>query len=63
VANRRNPPRLTERFELKLPAQLPAAITSAAERKFTTDCEYVRQAIVTALRADGIDPSLPKKAA
>lgn len=63
MADPRHPPRLTERFELKLPAQLPAAITCAAERKFTTDAEWVRQAIVNQLRADGIDPMSSRQAA
>ncbi len=37
--------------------QLRAAVTRAAERRYQSASEFVRQATVEALRADGIEPT------
>jgi len=36
------------------PEKLPEALAAAATRKFTTPSEYVRQAIIERLKADGL---------
>jgi hypothetical protein len=42
-------------FKTRLPPSLAAAVGRAADAKLTTVSEYVRQALLTALRADGIE--------
>ena len=48
--------RFPSRIEIRAPESLPHALATAADRGMTTVSEYARQAIITQLRADGIDP-------
>ena len=42
-------------LQFRAPEKLPDAITAAADKKFTTASEYVRQAIIKELKADGFE--------
>jgi hypothetical protein len=42
-------------LHIRAPEKLPTAIAAAANRKMTTSSEYVRQAIIERLKADGLD--------
>jgi hypothetical protein len=43
-------------LQVRTPPQLSAALRIAAGRDLQTVSEYVRQAVIERLRADGIDP-------
>jgi hypothetical protein len=47
--------RYPRKLSLRVPPQLPAAVEAAARRQFTSPAEYLRRAVLQALRADGID--------
>jgi hypothetical protein len=49
------PVRFPAFLRVRAPAELPTALQVAATRKFTTPSEYVRQAILSRLKADGLD--------
>jgi hypothetical protein len=49
------PVRFSSYLRIRTPEKLPAAIAAAAERKLTTSSEYVRQAVIERLKADGIE--------
>jgi hypothetical protein len=42
------------RMALRVPGELIAAVEEVAGARFTTPSQYVRQAILAALRADGV---------
>ena len=42
-------------IQFRAPKQLPDVIVAAADKKFTTASEYVRQAIIKELKADGFE--------
>ena len=42
------------RLTLRVPQGLPQAIDAAARRGLTSPSEYVRRAVVNALKADGV---------
>jgi hypothetical protein len=41
--------------QFRAPEKLPEVIAAAAEKKLTTASEYVRQAIIKELKADGFE--------
>jgi hypothetical protein len=43
------------RLTLRVPRGLPQAIDAAARRGLTSPSEYVRRAVLNALKADGLD--------
>jgi len=49
------PVRFPSFLRIRTPERLPGAIAAAADRKMTTASEYVRQAIIERLKADGLD--------
>jgi hypothetical protein len=42
-------------IQFRAPKKLPDVIAAAARKKFTTTSEYVRQAVIKELKADGLD--------
>ena len=46
-------------LRIRMPERLPAALDEAAAQRQTTRSEFVRQALIDRLRADGIDPCGP----
>jgi len=42
-------------IQVRAPERLPDIIAAAADKKFTTASEYVRQAIIKELKADGFE--------
>ncbi len=46
--------RFDDRVAVRLPASIPQAVKRAAARRGQKDSEYVRAALVSALKADGI---------
>jgi predicted HicB family RNase H-like nuclease len=51
---REAPVRFPERFRLRAPRGLSAALELAAERHHTSPSEYARQALLKGLEADGL---------
>jgi predicted HicB family RNase H-like nuclease len=47
--------RFPRKLSLRVPPELPAAVEVAARAQFTSPAEYLRRAVLQALRADGID--------
>jgi hypothetical protein len=47
--------RYTDQLKLRAQPALVEAIDRAAAKNFTTASEYVRQKLITGLRADGVD--------
>jgi hypothetical protein len=48
-------------LRVRCPDVLPEAIDRAANQRLTTRSEYVREAVIAKLRADGFDPAQPEK--
>jgi len=48
-------PRFPERLQFRCPAVLNATLAEAVNKKMTTASDYVRQAVVSRLRADGYE--------
>jgi hypothetical protein len=46
--------RLPEALRLRVPRGLPAAVQTAARRHHTTGAEWVRQALLRSLQAEGL---------
>jgi hypothetical protein len=46
--------RLPEALRLRVPAGLPRAVQAAARRHHTTGAEWVRQALLRSLQAEGL---------
>ena len=49
--------RLSETMSVRCPPALADAIERAAQKNCSKAAEYIRQAILTAVRADGFDPA------
>jgi hypothetical protein len=49
------PMRFPSYLRIRAPEKLPDAVAAAADKKFTTASEYVRQAIIKELKADGFE--------
>ena len=49
------PTRFPSYLRIRAPEKLPDAVVAAADKKFTTASEYVRQAIIKELKADGFE--------
>jgi predicted HicB family RNase H-like nuclease len=47
--------RYPRKLSVRVPPELPAAVEIAARAQFTSPAEYLRRAVLQALRADGID--------
>ncbi len=50
-------------IRVRAPGELVDAVQVAANRAMTTPSEFTRQALLTKLRAEGVDPVPPSKAA
>jgi hypothetical protein len=46
--------RYPRKLSLRVPRELPAAVEIAARANLTSPAEYLRQAVVRALKADGV---------
>jgi len=55
--------RRSNQFAVLLTDQLRAALVHAAERRFTTPSEYVRQSVIEKMRSDGVEPTQVQTAA
>ncbi|MFA9295799.1 hypothetical protein V3G65_25840, partial [Escherichia coli] len=55
--------RFDDSMTVRLPASIPQAVKRAAARRGQKDAEYVRAALVSALKADGIEPEQPSASA
>jgi hypothetical protein len=53
--NEPRPVRFPSFLRIRIPEQLPAVIAAAADKRMTTSSEYVRQAVIERLKADGIE--------
>jgi hypothetical protein len=49
------PRRFAGYLHIRTPKRLPAAISAAADKKFTTSSEYARQAIIERLKVGGLN--------
>ena len=52
---------LPAKMRVRVPRGLPAAVQAAASREFTTPSDFVRRAIVEAVRTAGIELSADGK--
>jgi hypothetical protein len=48
---------------LRVPHRMSELVAEAARRQCTKPSEYIRQAVVVALREDGLEPASPKEIA
>jgi len=55
MADLNNHGRFPSFIQFRAPEKLPDVIAAAADKKFTTASEYVRQAIIKELEADGFE--------
>ena len=55
MADLNNHGRFPSFIQFRAPEKLPDVIVAAADKKFTTASEYVRQAIIKELKADGFE--------
>jgi hypothetical protein len=46
--------RYPARLSLRVPHEIPAAVEEVARIHFTSPSEYIRRAVIAALRADGV---------
>jgi hypothetical protein len=49
-------PRFPDRLQFRCPPALSETLAEAVNKKMTTASDYVRQAVVSRLRADGYEP-------
>jgi predicted HicB family RNase H-like nuclease len=47
--------RYPRKLSVRVPPELPAAVEIAARAQYTSPAEYLRRAVLQALKADGID--------
>ena len=55
AAQKSSTPRFPARLQFRCPPALSATLAEAINKKMTTASDYVRQAVVSRLRADGYE--------